>query len=369
VRFCADTRCGQDQLSAASRRCGPELLYAAEGNRLRRFDIDTIREPPLVEDVLIERAGADPDGRDINGQICLLPDGSNRFVAGEDTGQPSPPPGWGVFEPEGTQVGKLTATYFVVGAEPFGCAVDPEGRLFTSEVGNQASGEPNGQLIMWFPPYDRFPGPPGAYPDTDERSTNFCKIATDLGTAGSVAVDTAGRVYVASARGFAVHRFSPPFPTSPDAAGGCGAADGLGSPLADQVTRDVFVMGGGTFTGVVRAPGGGWFIGSVFTGTIGEYDANGILLRTVVEAPPGETGLPLSVGHPQGLAVDCRGDLYYADLQLRVSGTNAIGPGPNGKVRRVPFDTCGSPGAPEIVREGLAFPDGLGIVPGDLASP
>ncbi|MFQ5667289.1 MAG: hypothetical protein ACE5I7_12775, partial [Candidatus Binatia bacterium] len=149
-----------------------ELLYSPEGNRLRRFDIDTIKQPPLVEDILIERASLDPNGRDINGQICLVPDGSGRFVAGEDTGQPRPPAGWGVFDADGTQVGKLTATYLTglpdatSQPEPFGCAFDGRGRLFTTEVGNQASGPFNGQLIMWFPPYDRFPGPPGAFPDT-----------------------------------------------------------------------------------------------------------------------------------------------------------------------------------------------------------
>ncbi len=27
-------------------------------------------------------------------------------------GQPSPPPGWGVMAPDGSQIGKLTASYF-----------------------------------------------------------------------------------------------------------------------------------------------------------------------------------------------------------------------------------------------------------------
>jgi hypothetical protein len=39
-------------------------------------------------------------------------------------------------------------------------------------------------------------------------------------------------------------------------------------------------------------------------------------------------------------------------------------------VRRIAFDVCGRPAAPAVVRDGLAFPDGLGILPGDLeASP
>jgi hypothetical protein len=357
--FCDETRCGPAPV------CDPEVLYAAEGNRLRRFDLDSITSPPLVEDVLIERADLDPNGRDINGQICPLRDGTGRFIAGEDTDQPHPPPGWGVFAPDGTQVGKLTATYLTEGAEPFGCSFDADYRfLFTTEVGNQATGEPNGQLILWFPPFDRFPGPPGAYPATDEPSTNFCKIAVDIGTAGSVAVDTLGRVYVASARGEGILRFSPPFPTGPDAAGGCGALDPLGSPLATTVQREVFATLT-TASGIARAPSGNWFFGSVLTGTIGEYDSAGNPVRPILEPAPGQPTLPLATGHPQGLAVDCRGDLYYADLSLTVSG-GGIGPGPNGTVRRIGFDVCGAPAAPAIVRDGLAFPDGLGILRGDL---
>src|SRR5512145_1366855 len=94
-----------------------ELLYATEGNRLRRFDPDTLDAGPLAEDVLVDSA-ADTEtgpalrpGRDVNGMICPLPDGSGGFVLGEDTGQPSPPPGWGVFDASGRQIGKLTARY------------------------------------------------------------------------------------------------------------------------------------------------------------------------------------------------------------------------------------------------------------------
>jgi len=367
TRFCADTRC---DAPAPPAPCEPELLYSSEGNRLRRFDVDTIRRPPLAEDILIERASL--GGLDINGQICRLPDGSGRFVAGEDTGQPAIPPGFGVFDATGVRVGKLVPTFQtqLPGAtsndEPFGCAFDADGRLFTSDVGNQASGPGNGQLLVWFPPYDRFPGAPGTFPNAD-RSTSFCKLAIDIATAGSVAVDPEGRVYVASARGAAVYRFSPPFPTAPDAAGGCGGTDALGSPVADMVTKETFVAGG-VFSGIVRSARNTWFIGTVLTGTIQEYDVNGALLRGILVPAANEPGLPLSVGHPQGLALDCTGDLYYADLQLTLSG-GGIGPGPNGKVRRIPFDVCNEPGANVIVKEGLAFPDGLGIAPGDLETP
>ncbi|MDX2169070.1 MAG: hypothetical protein SF182_18525, partial [Deltaproteobacteria bacterium] len=40
---------------------------------------------------------------------------------------------------------------------------------------------------------------------------------------------------------------------------------------------------------------------------------------------------------------------------------------PNGKVRWISFDSQGTPAAPVIVRENLAFPDGLGILAGTVA--
>ena len=341
------------------------LIYSPEGNRLRRYDIATIDAPVLREDVLIDRANSGPNGRDVNGPVCLIPDGSNRFIMGEDTGQPAIPPGWGVFEADGTQVGKLAATYFVSPGDPFGCVFDSEGRLFTTEIGNDATGPLNGQLIVWFPPFDRFPGPPGTYPN-DARSTNFCKIASNIGTSTGVAIDEENRIYVASARTGQILRFSPPFPTAPDAAGGCGGIDALGSPVADSVRVETFVADSNvpTPTYIARAANGNWYVASVFSGTIGEYDSSGTFVQLVLPHPEGEVTFPLSTGHPQGLAVDVEGNLYYADLQLRL-GPGGFGPGPNGKVWRIRF-VEGAPQPPEIVREGLAFPDSVSILNGRL---
>jgi hypothetical protein len=352
-----------------------DVLYAPEGNRLRRYDIDSLTQPPLRQDVLIERASLDPEkGRDVNGPVCPLPDGSGGFVMGEDTGQPDVPPGWGVFAADGTQIGKLTATYFVEPqGDPFGCAFDAEGRLFTSEIGNSASGPPNGQLMMWFPPFDRYPGAPGTYPNA-ESSTHFCKLAENIGTAGSVAIDAEGRVYVAASRGggaaptSAILRFSPPFPTGPDAAGGCGRVDALGSPLADEdrVHVEVFIADGNVPTpnGIARAANGNWYVSSVLNGVIAEFDPNGVFVRRVLSPP--RPGLPTETGNPLGIAVDGKGNLFYADLQLRL-GPGGIGPGPNGKVRWISFDSQGTPSAPRIIRENLAFPDALGILAGTVA--
>ena len=343
-----------------------ELLYANEGNRMRRIDVDSIGTAHLDEDVLVPSAGDAPGtGRDVNGEICVVPDGSGRFLAGEDTGQTAVPAGWGLFDSSGTQVGKLTATYNTDGAEPHGCEFADDGTLFTSEVGFQGFGTNNGQLILWFPPFDQYPGAPGTYPN-DARSTNFCKIATDLGTAGGVAVDDQGRVYVSESSGLRITRFSPPFPTGPDPAGGCSGTDATGAPQADTVQREVFVSATPdmlTYSGMAMAPNGNLYVASVLTGGIAEYDLDGGFVRYLLE--PSGTTLPTPWGNPQGLAVGGDGSVYYADLDL-VGTLPDVGPGPNGTIRRIRFDAAGDPLPPIIIKDDLSYPDGLTLLPGNL---
>jgi len=343
------------------------LLYSTEGNRLRRYDIDTIGST-LVEDILVKGASSGGvNDRDSNGVICAIPDGSGRYVLGEDSGQPAIPPGWGIFSRDGVQQGKLTATYqtSTSNAEPFGCVFDKQARLFTTDVGSQAIGSSTGQLILWFPPYDVFPGAPGTYPNAS-ISDNFCKIAVNIGTAGQPVIDDQGRVYVTSSGGLSVLRFSPPFPTSADAAGGCGSVDAKGSPLADTVNREVFLapQGLSTYSGIALAPNGNLYIATNLTGTINEYTPEGAFVRKIMDPGP-FTGLPVSTGSPQSLAVDPQGTLYYADLDLRGTLPN-VSPGPNGKVRRITFDENNNPNPPEIVRQNLAFPDGVAVFKGNL---
>jgi outer membrane protein assembly factor BamB len=375
-----------------------ELLYFAEGNRLHRVDVDTIGgtgNKPQLEDVLIQNASGESGGgedellfvrpdRDVNGMICRFPDGSGHFLMGEDTRQPNPPPGFGVFAASGTQLGKLTPTFTSSFGEPYGCvfAVDGAGAggeltpLFTTDVGTETFLGGDGQLILWFPPYEGYPADPEAepgdpsFPDYDGPSGNFCKIATDIGAATGVARDAQGRVYVASASGLEIVRFSPPFPTSARAAGGCGRVDAQGSPLADEdrVNRTVFatadgVTGMATFTGLAIAPNGNLAAASVLSGAIGEYDLDGNFVRHLA----GGAGAPFPPpnGTPNGIAFGADGTLYYADLDLQ---GDIFQPetGDDGKIRRVRFDKRGEPLAPEIVKSGLAFPDAVAVFPGDL---
>ena len=235
---------------------------------------------------------------------------------------------------------------------------------------SRASAPSNGQLIMWFPPYDVFPGPPGAYPDTDERSTSFCKLATDLGTAGAVAIDDQGRVYVAESSGLSIERFSPPFPTGPDAAGGCGGVDATGAPVADAVQREIFATPVRRDAHLLRAGHG--TERQPLRGERPHRTHRRVRPRREprAAAPRAERDRcrrsPPATrrGSPSVPTAPCTTPTSTSSARCRTSV-----PVPTGAVRRIRFDADGDPLPPDVVRAGLAFPDGVAVVPGDLETP
>jgi hypothetical protein len=339
------------------------IVFNGEANRLNAYDPAT-----LEKRTVIPSARDNPQiGRDFNGQICFFPDGSRRFIGGEDTGQPDPPQGWGVFQLMGDRLGELTAeqigklapTYHppVANAENYGCGFLSDGRVLTSDVGSQATGPGTGQLIVWFPPFDR--------PPEEQR---YCKLDVTITTAGGIWVDGQDRIYVTSARsgdttaGGRVYRYTGPFPTSDDASGRCGRVDDTGAPLTDAVTRDIFILDPNvpTPSSIVQTPAGSFYVASVFNGVIAEYDGNGQFVRIILQPP--EPGVPpFPTGTPFGLGLDSSGTLYYADIGIVVDPPR-IGPGPNaGSVRRIRFEN-GQPLAPETLDDGLNFPDGIGVL-------
>lgn len=362
--------------AAAAAPSGPIVLNG-QGNNLLAYATDGSGE----SQVLFTNKHDDPEnGRDLNAQVCFFPDDPRQFIAGEDTNQPDPLQGWGIFRLDGdavgeltaTQVGKLTPTYQGSGdnAENYGCGFLADGRIVTSDVGNQASGEGDGQLIVWFPPVTG-----GEYVDGADNAgfddVAFCKVDVGIATAGGLYVDGEDNVYLGSARPptGGVLRYSGGWPTGPDAAGGCGRTDGTGAPLVDDgaVTREVFIASGEhdllSPHSVAPAPDGGFYVSSVITGTINEYDAGGAFVRTVLQPPDGEEvgPEPLSTGTPLGIGVDADGTLYYADIGIVADPENGFGPGDGtGSVRRIRF-VDGEPQPPETLDEGLAFPDGIGI--------
>jgi hypothetical protein len=346
------------------------LVFNGENNRLNAYDHATGEKQTVIPS-----AADDPqNGKDINAQICFKTTTSAtgervvNFIAGEDTNQGSTgDPGWGWFQLHGdsigslsaTQLGKLVPTYQPSDSNPenYGCGFLSDGRLVTSDVGDQYPGFPgNGQLIVWFPPFDSF------------GQIRYCKVDVTVATAGGIYVGPNDGVYVASARPAqpdhlgGIYRYRN-LPTSDDAAGGCGATDGTGAPLATpgRVRKELFipfdthVM---TPSAITPSPKGTFYVSSVYNGVIAEYTRYGRYLRDVM-APP--AGLPLGQawpsGTPWGIGVAPDGTLYYADIGI-------VGPGPAegaGSVQRVTFES-GQPQAPEVVDEGLEFPDGIGIL-------
>jgi hypothetical protein len=346
--------------STATAKAPAAIVLSTEGNNLNAYEPD----PPFGKQTVIRTAADDPDGLDINGQVCMLPDesGRTRLVAGEDTGQPERTPGWGIFELEGEAVGELDArevgrlvpTYQTDGPENYGCGVLSDGRIVTTDIGNQATGPPTGQLIVWFPPFD-----------TEE--VPYCKLDVALPTPGGIhVVDDVLYLAVARPPGNGIVRYDGPFPTSADAAGGCGGVDGTGAPMADEVHKQPFIPADehiATPNAVVGAPGGGFYVSSAFTGVLAEYDGSGRFVRTLVAPPAGEQlgAEPYSTGAPFGMGVDpATGAIYWADLAIGI--TDDIGPIDGaGTVRRITFDTGGNPRPAETLDEGLDFPDGIGI--------
>ena len=348
------------------------IVLNGQGNDLDAYS----GTKPFKHQLVIQNHNADPNGRDINAQICFFPDGKT-FIAGEDTGQPDPLQGWGIFKLKGTKVGKLKAkqigklqpTYQGASdnAENYGCGILSDGRVVTTDIGNQAAGPEDGQLIIWFPPFTKGFEEVGGTTNGTNGAVAFCKLDIGIGTASGIAIDDQDRIYVGSSRGVTtgVLRYPGPFPTSADPADGCDGTDGTGAPMATGVEREQFIdssNGLATPNNIVPSPDGGWYVSSVFTGVINEYDADGGYIRTVLSPPEGEVlgAEPFSTGTPLGLGIAPDGTLYYADIGIVVS-PDGIGPGDGtGKVWRLRF-VDGEPQAPEMMADGLAFPDGIGI--------
>ena len=303
-----------------------EKLLSPQDNQLDVYNLAT------GEVTLLIKAGVN----DVNGQVCLHPDGSGNFFLGDDTRQPDERAGWGLFSPDGTMLSKIPEPENPGEAkqpEPYGCAVDAERRLFVSDVGSGSFGPEDGKLIMFFPP--------------DYQTS--CFLDTSLKIASSITIDEAGNVYVAeSTPPGRVYRFSPPFPSSPD------DADRV------PVNKSIFIEDTDLKTpmGIVRAPNGNWYVSSVFVPPlINEYDRDGKFVRNILPKGAG--------GNPAGIALDSKGTLYYADLGLGPRpDSDMIGPvRGKGTVRKITFDGDGNPAPPEVLGDGLTFPDSVSVLP------
>jgi hypothetical protein len=363
------TACGSD--SSSNSEPTAEVLFSPEGNNLWAYAIT----PPFTAKKVnsanhtFDGSPGNPTGWDINGEICSFRRGNTHYlITGEDTHQPNPLPGWGIFELSGThvgdfkinRVGRLVPTYQPSpdGPDNYGCGVLSDGRILTTDIGNEAGGAANGQLEIWFEPFN-------------STRVSFCKLDLHLATGQGIYVDTDDTVYLNSPRGAVepdatatgVFKYTGPFPTSADAAGGCGQVDNLGSPLADSVHKERVLASGdhglATASGITRGPNGDFFVASVINGVINEYDADWQYVQTVLQPGSGQVA-PFATGTPLGITVGADGTLYYADIGIVISASG-IGPGNHtGSVRRITF-TDGKPNPPETIAAGLQFPDGIGL--------
>jgi len=356
----------------------PGFVFNGQENRMDVY----VAGPGFPKQTFPSNGDAPGVGRDLNGQICFTYDaqtGAVHFIAGEDSNQGSSheTAGWGYFELTGSQVGdfhynevgKLTPTYQPTadGAENYGCGFLSDGRLLTTDVGNQSGGNGNGQLVIWFPPFDVGANytPDGVVPTTP---AHYCKLDITIATAQQIAIDSQDRIYVGSSRdnlmgsGAGVYRYTGPFPTSDTPDGGCDGVDNTGAPMATHITKERFIPSDAnipTPAGVVIKPDGGFYVSSVLNGVIAEYDGDGHFLRKVLI--PSNVGIPITSGTPLGIGLASDGTLFYADIGLRI-GAHGIGPGNDtGSVRRLRF-VNGAPQPPETMDTGLDFPDGIGIL-------
>ena len=339
------------------------IVLNGENEDLNAYDAND----PSKKQVLISGGETEkvPGPSSVNGEICFDPTNPRRFVMAEDNLNPNPPNHFTIFEVEGNAVGEL-AVRKIVDLIPtyqhmtsgFGCRFRKDGSLLTGDEGNLDTGPGNGQLILWFPPFDG-------------SAQHYCKIDITVATAGQIYVDEQDRFYMAAARlNPGIYRYTGPWPTGDDAAHGCAGTDSTGAPMMQNVSRETFIPGDQyveTPTGIARSPSGTFYVASVLNGVIAEYDQSGHYLRTVLQPPAGEVlaNGPYSTGTPYGIEVDSQGTIYYADIGLTLQGGNAL-QGVDvannlGSVRQLRFEN-GKPQPPEKFDDGLNFPDGIGVL-------
>jgi hypothetical protein len=390
---------------AQSAPAGPEFVLSPEGNHLWAYDAGTGEHQLVVAAQNGEDPGAStPNGirRDINGQICVSPDGSH-VVTGEDTvvaatsggdGGSSHDPriaGWGYFAITGSalgeiaveQVGKLAPEAgegpgYAGDPDNYGCGFLDEHRLFTTAIGNTLPGEEaNGQLFLWFGPFDngfRTERDPDSGVQFFVGEVGHCEVDRTLATAGGIAVDANGDVYVAANRPTeipggdpaGVWRYSGRWPTS--------LAECTPEYLATNITRTLVIPSVGgvpadvrapTPSAVVVSPAGTLYVSSVFSGTVAEFRKDGTWVRDLYPLSPITPFTGPTTQTPFGLAVTSDGALWIADLGIAIAQ-----PAPAaGSVIRLGF-AGGSPTLPaETIRDGLTFPDGLGVYRPRLSAP
>ena len=349
---------------------------------------------------------------DLNGQVCLLDDGTGRWVGGSDPtneGQHNPggPPTYPFKQPaiseelndvHGAFTGKTlsvpgpyrmapglpgedsppdaTGTYNGQ-ATYTGCAVDGQHNVFSSDIGTAQGSFPiptDGRLVEWFAPdyttscilYGPTSGGVGSDHDDGTGGLSQPGMMTTLPN-GNVLVPQAG----SSSGGFPGDVLEFDHSSFPTSAAQCPG----GVYPRSQIVTSVFFQGAvdnlPVPMGVTADPKCGCYaISSIFGGganndVIEWFTASG----QPVDRPgvPGESlsdfGADPSGFNPFGMAVAPDGTLYFIDIHIACSGGfSNCGPQDfRGRLMRVSFDAAHNPGPPVTVADHFAFPTSVTI--------
>lgn len=317
---------------------------------------------------------------DPNGQMCILPDGSGRFVTGYNPTLPSqhnpgslkpvknPPTGMALWDQNGDFTGTtivVPGPYALPGSDVggdippdpdgtfnangafTGCAFDSKGDLFAADIGQaqgSAAAPDQGRIIEWFPPdYRSYCIVVG--PTAGGVGPHHVNGSGGLRNPGTMAVDSSDALYVPESGAARVLRFDPS--VLPTRAADCGP-DGL---LVPPARFDVFISGsGGIPGGIARDPSCDCWAVSHLLGSpaVAFYDDAGRPTAAKMPVPAG----PYS---PFGLAVAPGGDLFFVDIGLTCTSSGCDTVARGGGVFEVRFSD-GIPAPPERVAGGLDFP-------------
>ena len=228
---------------------------------------------------------------------------------------PNPVQGWGIFRLRGHTVGKLSAkqigklqpTYqgATDNAENYGCGVLSDGRVVTTRHRQPGGGRRQRPAHHLVPAVHE--GLRGRARTGRRARCRTARSTSGSRTAGGIAVDERGpRLRRVGAR----HRASGVCGTPGrsrrrrDASGGCDDDRRTGAPLTDVGRRkEPFIAAGEHGLGDARTrssprPDGGWYVSSVFTGVINEYDADGHVRAHRARAAGGRGARPRAASRP-----------------------------------------------------------------------
>jgi hypothetical protein len=317
-----------------------------------------------------------------NGQLCVMPDRSGRFVTGYNPTLASqhnpgskkpimnPPVGEAVWGRHGAFTGKTIAVpgpYANPGSKAggdippdtsagnafnnngsfTGCTFDRHGNLLANDIGTAQGALPvpdNGRLIEWFAPkYTQYCVLVG--PTQGGVGPHHVDGTGGLKDPGTMATAANGDVYLAESGAGRVIVFAAA--SIPSSAQQCGPA-GVAQPA---VPFTVFTQGHQAFPlGIARDPTCQcWAVSSVIGDpAVAWYDDHG---QPLASRPP----LPSGPYSPFGMAFTPDGTLYFVDIHLEAT-KHGFGPASHaGQVMKVTFAN-GAPRAPVPIAQGLDFP-------------